>query len=210
MSEVLARLPPMDKIICIGKNYLKHAKELGDAVPTEPIYFIKPPSACVQIETKEQRIAWPEQGELHHEVELVLKLSRKNSTWIFSHYTFGLDMTMRDIQSRLKKAGLPWEKGKVFKNAAIVGPWRPVSSMDEVLNLEFSISIDGKVRQKDFGREMRWQPSALLEDLQRWLPLCDGDLLFTGTPDGVGPIKDKDQIEVRGGDIQYRLTVDRS
>lgn len=200
----------MDKIICIGKNYLKHAKELGDALPTEPVYFIKPPSACVQIETKEQPVAWPHQGELHHEVELVLRLSRKDSVWTFSHYTFGLDMTMRDIQSRLKKAGLPWEKGKVFKNAAIVGPWRPVLSLDDVLDLEFSLSVGGEIRQKSFGREMSWQPSAVLEDLQQWLPLCEGDLLFTGTPEGVGAIKDKDQIEVHGGDIHYRLTANRA
>lgn len=193
----------MDKIICVGKNYLKHAQELGDAVPEEPVYFIKPPSSLCEVKEPAQVVHWPRFGEIHHEVELVFKLTQVDSIWQFSHATVGLDLTIRDLQSRLKKAGQPWEKSKVFKNSCVVGPWQPITALATWLEQPFSISINGEQKQIGFGRDMRWQPLELLADLQRYFPLCEGDLLFTGTPEGVGPIHDGDRIDVRGPDLIY-------
>jgi 2-keto-4-pentenoate hydratase/2-oxohepta-3-ene-1,7-dioic acid hydratase in catechol pathway len=195
----------MDKLICVGKNYLKHAKELGDAVPDEPVYFIKPPSTLVEIPGGISDVHWPEQGELHHEVELVLKLGRRGPGWVYTHYTFGLDMTLRDLQNKLKKAGLPWEKAKTFQHAAVIGPWQPLESMEKVLNMEFSLRVNGKDRQKGRGSDMTWKPDFLLADLPKWFPLREGDVIFTGTPEGVGPLVNGDTLEVSGGAVNYKL-----
>lgn len=190
----------MDKVICVGKNYLKHAAELGDAVNEEPLFFIKPPSACVQ---GKGRIEIPKTGEVHHEVELVFEIQRGRLT----RYTVGLDLTLRDLQTQLKKAGHPWEKGKVFKNAAILGPWRDLGNLEEVMTKPFSISVNGQVRQEGVGHDMRWKPEALLVEAKKWFPICDGDLLFTGTPEGVGPLKSGDQVRVMGLGLQYSFDV---
>lgn len=199
----------MDKMICIGKNYLKHAQELGDAVPEEPIYFIKPPSTLMLAAAEPFTVDWPGQGDLHHEVELALRISQDGGDWRFSHYTIGLDMTLRDVQARLKKAGQPWEKAKVFKNSAVLGPWQELSSLGELLEQEFSLSVNGQVRQRACGSEMRWKPAETLKDLQRWFPLCDGDVLFTGTPEGVGPLEEGDLLEVSGPKTRYAFTCRR-
>ena len=192
----------MDKIICVGKNYLEHAKELGDAIPDEPLYFLKPPSTFLEVVEKTVEI--PRGFEVHHELELVLRLGETDDHgWEFTHYTFGLDLTLRDVQSRLKKAGQPWEKAKVFKNSAIRGPWEPVLTLEETLKIPFALKVNGEVRQRGLGQGMRWKPDELLKDLQKWFPLCDNDVLYTGTPEGVGPLKDGDVVEVNGGAVFY-------
>ena len=199
----------MDKVICVGKNYLKHAIELGDAVPQEPVYFIKPPSTIVEVKSADQTVEFPARGDLHHEVELVFRLRERNGEWILADYTIGLDMTLRDLQSRLKKDGQPWEKAKVFQNSTVLGSWRPVTDYETLLKQDFSIAVNGKMRQKDRGDQMRWKPRETLEDLQRWFPLRDGDLLFTGTPEGVAALHDGDQAEVAGLGVHYTLRVKR-
>ena len=194
----------MDKIICVGKNYLKHALELGDAVPEEPLYFIKPPSSSIQLKSGPNPVVeFPSRGEIHHELELVLKFKASAEGWTFSHYTLGLDLTARDLQARLKKAGQPWEKAKVFRNSAILGPWQEISSMEAVLSMPFELKVSGSLRQKGQGQDMRWKPLDLSEDLPKWFPICDGDLLFTGTPEGVGPLVNGDLVEVSSGTLDY-------
>lgn len=195
----------MDKLICIGKNYLKHAQELGDAVPEDPIIFLKPPSVVA----KGPIVEWPTEGELHHELELVLRLAKRDGAWTFSEYTFGLDMTLRDRQAVQKKNGWPWERAKSFVNAAVVGDFYPVTSLEDALALPFSLTINGDVRQSGSGRDMRWRPDQLLTELEQWLPLREGDLLFTGTPEGVGPVRDGDELVVRGGRVDYAITARR-
>ena len=201
-SVRLAKACRMDKLICIGKNYLKHAQELGDAVPEEPIIFLKPPSTLREVSGRAD-VAWP-QGA-HHEIELVLRLAKRGEDWTFSHYTFGLDMTLRDIQARQKKNGWPWERAKSFTDSAIVGPFHPLSSLEQALALPFTLKINGEVRQSGLGRDMRWKPDALLEEIATWLPLREGDLLFTGTPEGVGPVNAGDELEITGGDVRYTV-----
>lgn len=198
----------MDKIICVGKNYLKHALELGDAVPEEPLYFLKPPSSALQLNPGHNAsVVLPNRGEIHHELELVFKIKNTRGVWGFSHFTLGLDLTARELQNRLKKAGHPWEKAKVFRNSAILGPWTEMKLREEVLAIPFEIKVNGETRQKGQGRDMRWQPEELVEDLSNWFPLHDGDLLFTGTPEGVGPLKDGDHVEVSGAGLDYTFDV---
>lgn len=196
----------MDKIICVGKNYLKHAKELGDAINEDPIYFIKPPSTLLGVESSTTELELPKRFETHHEVELVLRIEDdENGHHMFSHFTFGLDLTLRDLQTTLKKAGQPWEKAKVFKNSAVLGAWHPVRSLKDVLQIPFEVKVNGEVRQRGLGSDMRWKPDELLTDVRQWFPLLEGDLMFTGTPEGVGPLKPGDFVEVSGGPVLYSL-----
>jgi 2-keto-4-pentenoate hydratase/2-oxohepta-3-ene-1,7-dioic acid hydratase in catechol pathway len=194
----------MDKIICVGKNYLKHALELGDAVPETPTYFLKPPSTVHTVTKNNEIVDLPARGEVHHEIELVFRIQKENGGPArFSHYTLGLDLTLRSLQAELKKAGQPWEKAKVFKNACILGDWRECDSLSEVLEMPFELKVNGKTRQKAKGHDMRWKPDFVLNDLPNWFPVCDNDLLFTGTPEGVGPLLKGDVVEVAGGNIEY-------
>lgn len=193
----------MDKIICVGKNYLKHALELGDKVPDSPTYFFKPPSVLCTIAKNNQIVQLPTRGEVHHEIELVFRIQNDGGQLKVSHYTLGLDLTLRSLQAELKKAGQPWEKAKVFPNSCIIGDWRECGSLDEVLDLPFELKVNGKTRQKAMGLDMRWKPDYVLEDLPKWFPVCDNDLLFTGTPEGVGPLLKGDVVEASGGNIEY-------
>lgn len=201
----------MDKLICVGKNYLKHALELGDPVPKEAVYFIKPPSTLAVV-SERAKITWPgpRRGDLHHEIELVFRLRSDGGRLRVSEYTLGLDMTLRSVQAGLKKAGLPWEKGKTFTNAAIVGPFQPVTDLHTILATPFELTVNGEVRQRGIASDMHWKLDVLLEDLPRWFPVRDGDLLFTGTPEGVGPIEHGDELMVAGGPIRYVIQAERS
>lgn len=193
----------MDKIICVGKNYLKHAIELGDPIPEDATYFLKPPSTMLALSGKENSVELPRHGEVHHELELVFRIKQTPSGFGLTDYTLGLDLTLRDLQARLKKEGQPWEKAKVFKNAAIVGPWQPLTSLNNTMNMEFTLKVNGEIRQKATGQEMRFTPDYVLKDAPNWWPLCDGDLLFTGTPEGVGPLKPGDRVEVISPTVNY-------
>ncbi len=195
----------MDKVICVGKNYLKHAKELGDGINEDPIFFIKPPSTLLGVDSGVGSLELPRRFETHHEIELVLRVTEEDGNFHFSHYTFGLDLTLRDLQTTLKKSGQPWEKAKVFKNSAVVGSWQPLRSIDDVLDIPFELRVNGEVRQRGLGSDMRWKPLELLGDIRQWFPICDGDLVFTGTPEGVGPIHPGDTLEVSGGAVLYTL-----
>ncbi len=194
----------MDKIICIGKNYLEHAKELGDAVPERPVLFIKPPSAAVQasgVEWSGQRVAisLPQgRGSVHYECEIVLRL---NHLGVPDAVTLGLDLTLRDLQADLKKKGHPWEVSKVFPGSAIVGPWIPLDQFPGYLNEKFEFLIDGIVRQSGRGSEMRSSPEVFLQYARECFILCEGDLLFTGTPAGVGPLMSGHRGTLRWGSM---------
>lgn len=181
----------MDKIICIGKNYLDHAKELGDAVPTQPLVFFKPPSCLNFGPVIEIPMG---KGEVHHELEIVLQL--KEDAKGFDKICLGLDLTLRTVQQELKAKGHPWERGKAFPNSAVLTPWINVEEFPEFLDTPFFLKINGVVKQKGIGRDMRWSPSQLLEALRSDFKICEGDLLFTGTPAGVGPLNPGDKLEV--------------
>jgi 2-keto-4-pentenoate hydratase/2-oxohepta-3-ene-1,7-dioic acid hydratase in catechol pathway len=188
----------MDKIICIGKNYLEHAKELGDKVPEKPVIFLKPPSILKQAKNWDESIIakLPENaGEVHYETEIVLRaakdayqLTADQTADVIDAVTLGLDMTLRTRQMQLKKEGHPWTTAKVFPDAAIIGPWIAVKDFPDYLNTEFSLHIDRQLKQKGFGTQMLVKPNELLVYISQFFPICKGDLIFTGTPAGVGPV----------------------
>ncbi len=206
----------MDKLICVGKNYLEHAKELGDAVPERPVLFLKPPSAALQAsqpgEVLKSRLP-RERGSIHHETELLIRLrnggsnlSLQEAEQAIEAVSIGLDMTLRDLQSQLKKAGHPWEVSKVFAGSAILGPWIPVSGFKDYLQVPFTLTLNGSLRQQGCGSQMSLSPAECIAYASECFTLCPGDILFTGTPVGVGPIQPGDLGEIRWGDrLNYRV-----
>ena len=207
----------MDKIICVGKNYLEHAKELGDAVPDAPVLFLKPPSVLVPVHANEARVRAElprDRGDVHYECEIVVRLARGGSNWseadaatAFDAVTLGLDLTLRAEQSKLKKAGHPWEISKVFAGSAIVGPWIQRPDATTMLAEEFRFRLDGDVRQRGHARDMIFSLTQCLVQASRYFPLRAGDLLFTGTPQGVGPLKAGQRSELEWGSRKL-FTVD--
>src|SRR5258708_6102141 len=129
----------MDKMICVGKNYLEHAKELGDAIPEKPVLFLKPPSASLLVDRagrKVEAILPQGRGSIHHECEILIRINERGA---IDAVSLGLDMTLRDVQADLKKKGHPWELSKVFKNSAIIGPWIPIRDFPDYLEEEFTL-----------------------------------------------------------------------
>lgn len=170
----------MDKIICIGKNYLEHASELGDAVPEKPVLFLKPPSALAPSPLRQPLGLPAGRGEVHPECEIVLRLGPDLKPEAF---TLGLDLTLRDLQTRLKKAGHPWEIAKAFPRSAVTGQWLPWAAFSP--ETEFRFFVEGTLRQRGRAQEMRFSPLACVTHAAEHFELRSGDLVFTGTPAGV-------------------------
>jgi 2-keto-4-pentenoate hydratase/2-oxohepta-3-ene-1,7-dioic acid hydratase in catechol pathway len=179
------------KIICIGRNYAEHAKELGNAIPDEPVIFMKPKSALLQSHTP---FYYPEfTNELHYECEIVLRIS-KNGKYIqerqagnyYNGITLGIDFTARDIQNELKKNGLPWEKAKAFDNSAAVGKFIDIAPTLNKKNINFSLLKNKEQVQKGNSGQMMFGFDALIANISTYFSLNIGDLIFTGTPAGVG------------------------
>lgn len=185
------------KILCIGRNYAAHAAELGNAVPEEPVVFCKPDSALLG---RNLPFVVPSfSQDIHHELEVVLRIGKvgKHIEPRFAHkyidaVTVGLDFTARDVQSELKSKGLPWEKAKGFDGSAVVGAWR---SPEELRGLEFSLRKNGEVVQHGRVQDMIHSPEQIIAHLSRYFTLKTGDLIFTGTPSGVGPVAPGDHLE---------------
>lgn len=186
----------MDKFVCIGKNYLDHAKELGDAVPEMPVLFLKPPSASLLALDFDTPLSVPvprDRGSLHHECEIVVRLNDKLQ---IDAVTLGLDMTLRDVQANLKKNGHPWEVGKVFFGAALLGPWIPIDQFSDYLQRPFQLFVNGQARQNGLGTDMRVNPNSCVQYAAQHFPLVSGDAIFTGTPSGVGPVRPGDRAKL--------------
>jgi 2-keto-4-pentenoate hydratase/2-oxohepta-3-ene-1,7-dioic acid hydratase in catechol pathway len=188
------------KIICIGRNYVKHAKELNSEVPDEPVFFMKPDSALL-LGNKPFYI--PDfSNDLHHEVELIVKISRigKNIEARFAHRYYdeiglGIDFTARDLQRQLIAKGLPWEKSKAFDSSAVLGDFVPKEQLGDLSQLEFSLLINGNTVQKGNTRDMIFPIDVLIEHVSKYVTLKIGDLIYTGTPAGVGPVRIDDRLE---------------
>ena len=202
----------MDKIMCVGKNYLDHAKELGDAIPEKPVFFIKPQSVLRYAKNHEKiNLRCPSLAEsLHFETEIVIRLGKggyklnlQEAQGAIDAVTIGLDMTLRDLQNAQKKAGHPWTTSKVFIDSAVIGEWRILENEQNYLEKKFSFLLNGKEAQSDYGRNMRFSPAECLSMLSHCFPVCEGDILFTGTPAGVGNVQAGDQAELRFLDINY-------
>jgi 2-keto-4-pentenoate hydratase/2-oxohepta-3-ene-1,7-dioic acid hydratase in catechol pathway len=187
------------KIICIGLNYRMHALELGWAIPTEPVVFLKPDSSLLK---NNKPFFLPGFSEnIHYEVEVVIKISKlgkgissKFAPRYYDELTLGIDVTARDLQSRLGKAGMPWELSKCFDGAAPVGTFIPVSSVKSIEDIDFRLEINGKVVQQGNTSDMIFSIDKIIEYVSGFFTLKTGDLIFTGTPPGVGQLKRNDNL----------------
>ncbi len=188
------------KIICIGQNYLEHIKELNSAVPDEPVFFLKPDTALL-LENKPFYI--PDfSNDIHHEIEIVLKINRlgKNIAENFAHkyydeLTVGIDFTARDIQKQQKTKGLPWEKAKAFDHSAPMGKFISKTSLSAMNNLNFHLNINGKTVQKGNTSDLLFSFDKIISFISQFITLKIGDLIFTGTPVGVGAVNIGDKLE---------------
>lgn len=188
------------KIICIGRNYSEHARELGNAIPEEPVFFLKPDSAML---INNQPFFYPDfSRDIHYETELVLKISRigKNieEKFAFKYYDevgIGIDFTARDIQEECKKKGLPWEKAKGFDGSAAIGKFLPVNNFPDLKNIHFHGTLNGNTVQEGNSGNMLFSFDAIISYISKFFTLKIGDLVFTGTPAGVGPVKIDDTLE---------------
>lgn len=193
------------KIICIGLNYRKHVLELGWPLPDEPVVFLKPDSSILK---NNKPFFLPDfSSDLHYEVEVVLKISKlgkgisaKFAPRYFDEITLGIDITARDLQSRLKAAGMPWELSKCFDGAAPVGRFIPVTGIKNMANLDFRLEINGNVVQKSNTSDMIFGFNEIIEYVSRFFTLKTGDLIFTGTPPGVGRLQRNDNLVAYLGD----------
>ena len=188
------------KIICIGRNYAEHAAELGNDVPDEPVIFMKPKSALLN---NFAPFYYPEfTNELHYECELVLRVS-KNGKYIpeelasayINGISVGIDFTARDIQDELKKKGLPWEKAKAFDNSAAVGKFIDLEPGTKLKGINFSFKKNSELVQKGNSNEMIFNFDSIIANISNYFSLNIGDLIFTGTPKGVGECMVGDMLE---------------
>lgn len=188
------------KIICIGRNYADHISELNNERPTEPVIFMKPDSAIL---LKQFPFVIPEfTNDVHHEVEVIVKINKvgKYIDKKFAHKYYdeiglGIDFTARDLQSKLKEKGLPWEKAKAFDGSAIIGDFLPKKSFSSLENINFELRNNDNVVQQGNTSLMLWKIDELIAYVSQYFTLKTGDILFTGTPKGVAPVKEGDVLE---------------
>ena len=189
------------RVFCIGKNYAEHIKELGGKTPGQPVVFMKPVSCLVP---PGETIRMPTHGgNLHHEVEVVVligtagkNIPASSAASHIARLTLGLDLTLRDVQSDLKKKGWPWEISKAFDQSAPLGTWTAYDETIELDDISFECSVNGVVRQTGNSGEMMFAIPELIHYLSGIWELRKGDLIFTGTPSGVGPLEPGDEITV--------------
>jgi len=191
-------------IYCVGRNYSQHAAELGNEVPAEPFLFSKPTHALVIADGGE--IVLPaDQGEIHHELEVVVRLSKPFKTGMkvdeaVDSFCLGLDLTLRDVQSELKKKGHPWLKAKGFRNSAVVTAERAFPGAEAAKSVEFRMLKNGDLVQRGRMSQMVFDLQALFDFTALHFGLSAGDLMYTGTPAGVGPLRDGDRLELFWGE----------
>lgn len=188
------------KIICIGRNYSEHAKELNNDVPNEPVIFMKPKNALL---LPNKPMFYPEfTDDLHYECELVVKIC-KNGKYVqskFAHKYYnevsvGIDFTARDVQKKLKEKGLPWETAKAFDSSAAVGSFLPITNETDVQNLNFGLKLNDQTVQTGNSSDMIFKVNDIIEYVSQYFTLNIGDLIYTGTPAGVGPVTPYDKLE---------------
>ncbi len=168
-------------VYCVGKNYAKHAAEMGGQTPSQPMWFLKPEASIIG--DGEAIVVPPGIGEVHHEVELALRIGADGRP---DSMTVAIDVTARDLQAKAKAAGKPWTQAKGYRTFCVLGPWIPCKDPDDQ---RIRLSIDGDVRQDGNTRDMTFNTEALLSHAATWTDLRAGDIILTGTPEGVGPMQ---------------------
>lgn len=189
------------KIICIGRNYVAHIQELKNEMPEEPIFFMKPDSSLLRNNDPFYIPDWTK--EVHHEIELVIKINRigKNIEKRFAHRYFdevglGIDFTARDVQNKLKEKGLPWEKAKAFDKAAVLGgSFISKSDFENAEAIDFKLNINGETVQQGNSELMMFGFEDIIAHISKYITLKMGDLIYTGTPAGVGAVEIGDRLE---------------
>ncbi|NIE96722.1 fumarylacetoacetate hydrolase family protein [Acinetobacter sp. Tr-809] len=191
------------KIVCVGRNYAEHAKELGNAIPDRALLFIKPPSS---IGSLEQGVSWNQAlGECHYECEICLQIAHPLSQETdpakaleaIGAVTLGLDLTLRDLQGDLKSKGEPWERAKAFDGACILADWIEADEIGDLQELELILNINGVDRQHGFTKDMIFDIGTLLVEINKSFSLEVGDVIMTGTPAGVGALRANDQLTMK-------------
>ena len=188
------------KIIAIGRNYAEHAKELNNPVPTVPVIFLKPDTALLR---ENKAFYHPDfSQDIHHEIEVVLKvckegknISEKFAANYYDEIGLGVDFTARDIQSRHKEKGLPWELAKAFDGSAPISNFIPKSEFAELYNLDFKLEINGEIRQHGTTKDLLFSFERIITFVSQYITLKKGDMIFTGTPQGVGKVNIGDHLE---------------
>jgi len=188
------------KIICIGRNYVNHIEELQNVRPTEPVIFMKPDSAVL---LKQHPFVIPDfSQDIHHEIEIIVRINKvgKHIDAKFAHKYYdeisvGIDFTARDVQDQLKSKGLPWEKAKAFDGSAVIGEFLPKNQFNSLENITFELTNNNKTVQKSNSSHMLWKIDELISFISRYFTLKIGDIIFTGTPEGVAVVKPDDVLE---------------
>ena len=206
---------PVAKIICLGRNYESHAREMGSEPPERPILFLKPPSAIIH---DGESVILPQfSRELHHEVEMVVAIGKRGkeitvaaASGYISGFGVGLDMTLRDLQSEAKKKGLPWSVAKGFDTSAPVSEFVNAREVGDPGNLGIQLAVNGQLRQSSNTRKMIFSVQEIIAFVSSTFTLEEGDLIFTGTPEGVGRVDPGDVMEASLESVaQLRVTVGR-
>jgi fumarylpyruvate hydrolase len=195
---------PVHRIYCVGRNYVEHAKEMGFTGREPPFFFMKPADAIVYVpEGETGEMPYPSvTADLHHEIELVVAIGKGGrdiraadaAAHIFG-YAVGLDMTRRDLQGEAKKQGRPWDVGKGFDHSAPIGPIHPAAQVGDVGKAAIALSVNGQLRQSSDVSKLIWNIAETIEHLSRLWALQPGDLIFSGTPEGVAAVKAGDLME---------------
>jgi len=188
------------KIICIGRNYVNHIAELNNERPDEPVIFMKPDTSILP---KKTPFTIPEfSSEIHHEVEILIKISKVGKyidpKFAYKYYDeigLGIDFTARDLQNKLKEKGLPWEKAKAFDGSAIIGDFQPKNNFNSIENITFELKNNGQTVQKGNTQQMLWKIDEIIVHVSQYFTLKKGDIIFTGTPEGVAKVAPNDILE---------------
>ena len=189
------------KIICIGRNYLAHVKELDNALPTEPMFFMKPETALL---APGESFPYPDfSKEIHYETELVLRICKsgkaideKKASEYYDAITVGIDFTARDLQSQCKAKGHPWEIAKAFDYSAPIGEFKNISELNHPEDIAFGMKLNGEWVQQGHSRDMIFSFDKIIAHVSRFVTLNEGDIIFTGTPQGVGEVHVGDRLEL--------------
>jgi len=202
---------PVGKAVCVGRNYAAHAQELGNEIPTEPLLFMKPASALRHLE--EDIVLPTGLGEVHHEVEITVligkTLTRATEEQVreaVAGYGVGLDLTLRDVQTELKAKGQPWERAKAFDGSGLLSGWVEARGISTRQHIAIGLEVNGSLRQEGHSGQMLFPIASLLANISQHFTLAPGDVVFTGTPEGVGPLVPGDQLAVRFGNFFITTT----
>ena len=188
------------KIICVGRNYAEHIKELDNKKPNDPVLFLKPQTAIIN---KRQPFFIPSfSNEIHYELELIVKINRlgkfiqrKFSHKYYNEISLGIDFTARDVQLELKNKGLPWEKAKAFDGSCLIGEWKNKKDFGNIDNIDFRLTKNDEIVQNSNTSLMLWKVDELIEHISKFFTLKIGDIIFTGTPAGVGRVEINDKLK---------------